>query len=80
VGGDRTESVGGGSDSLDVSGNRTEHVDGALDISSAGTASIVGAFLQLNGGSSSCKPAVRLGDSVSSSVIVGGSPTVCIGG
>jgi hypothetical protein len=80
VGGDRTESVGGGSDSLDVSGNRTEHVDGALDISSAGTASIVGTFLQLNGGSSSCKPAVRLGDSVSSSVIVGGSPTVCIGG
>ena len=80
VGGDRTESVGGGSDSLDVSGNRTEHVDGALDISSAGTASIVGTFLQLNGGSGSCKPAARLGDSVSSSVIAGGSPTVCIGG
>jgi hypothetical protein len=78
VGGDRTESVGG-SDSLDVSGNRTEHVDGALDIRSAGTASIVATLLQLNGGSS-CKPAARLGDSVSSSVIVGGSPTVCIGG
>jgi hypothetical protein len=77
VRGDRTESIGG-SDSLHVTGNRTEHVDGALDISSAGTASIVATLLQLNG--ASCAPAARLGDPVNSSVIVGGSPTVCIGG
>jgi hypothetical protein len=77
VRGDRTESIGG-SDSLHVTGNRTEHVDGALDIRSAVTASIGGTLLRLNGGS--CAPAARLGDPVNSSVIVGGSPTVCIGG
>jgi len=78
VGGDRTESVGG-SDSLDVRGNRTEHVSASLSIASSASASIVASFLRLND-ASSCAPAARAGDPVSSSVITAGSPIVCIGG
>jgi hypothetical protein len=77
VGGDRTESVGG-SDSLDVRGTRTEDLHGNETVRVSGTASIVATFLQLNDGS--CSPAARAGDLVNSSVIVGGSASVCIGG
>ena len=79
VSGNRTENVAV-NDNVNVGTNRTEHVGGAFDVTSVGSASIVGALVGLNGGAGTCKPAARVGDPVDASVILAGSPTVCIGG
>jgi len=74
----RTQRVGS-DDSLTVSGNRTEHVGASLQLQAGAAATFLGNVVLL-GDSSACKPAARVGDLVSSTAILTGSATVCIGG
>jgi hypothetical protein len=74
----RTENVGV-NENVNVGANRTERVGATLKIASGASTSIVATLLGLNDGSG-CSPAARAGDPVTSSVILIGSPTVCIGG
>jgi len=86
IGNDATASVGrnrveqvGSDDSLTVSGTRTEHVGASLQLQAGAAATFLGNVVLL-GDSSACKPAARVGDLVSSTAILTGSATVCIGG
>jgi hypothetical protein len=70
VGADRTETIGN-AESLVVGGAHTETAGGAL--------SLAGSHVSINGGTT-CAPAARVGDLVTSALtILTGSPTVCIG-
>lgn len=63
-----------------IHGQRSETVDGALSLGATGNLSLAGSSVSING-ATSCQPAARVGDQVSSALaIVTGSPTVCIGG
>ena len=69
----------GGDDLIHVAGGRNDRVDGLLIVRGSAGVDVAGATVSLNG-MANCKPAARVGDQVSSTAILTGSATVCIGG
>jgi hypothetical protein len=69
----------GGNDLIRVSGGRNDDVDGLLALRASAGASILGSSVSING-MGGCEPAARVADLVSSTAILTGSATVCIGG
>jgi hypothetical protein len=85
VGGNRSQEIGLG-ESLKVGTTRTENV-GATEtinvgagqsVTAGSTIGLTSGLVTINGGS--CHPAARVGDTVSSTQILTGSTSVCIGG
>jgi hypothetical protein len=71
---------------LKASSNLSVQASGTVDFKAAGLLDLTGSSVGINGGAS-CKPAARVGDpilqdtpSLGVGKIVGGDPTVCIGG
>jgi len=86
VGRNRAQTVGigdtlrvGGARSEDVGANETIKVGGAQSTSVGAAVDLTGSVVTINGGTG-CHGAARVADLVSSTQILTGSTTVCIGG